>query len=175
VSTNLAARGVAVVGLSSRSWLTSGPDKSLALLTRDSEAALRWYLEHWHKDKIVLLGYSRGAGFQALLYEKLPPDLRDRVIGMGLLGAEHTASFEFHLIDLVKTTNRPTDIAIKPALDRLTGPRLVCVYGTTESDTVCPELDARRASVVRRTGDHHFDRNYPAITNDLLVGFGLAK
>jgi type IV secretory pathway VirJ component len=175
VSNALVARGVAVVGVGSRSWLTSGKDKQLDDLVRDSEAMLRWYLAHWHKERILLLGYSRGAGFQSLLYERLPADLRERVVGVGLLGAEHTASFEFHLLDLVKTTARPTDIAIKPALDRLTGAKVVCVYGATESDTVCPELDARRTTGVRRAGDHHFDRDYPAIANDLLSGFGIAK
>lgn len=163
VSAALAARGVAVVGVGSRSWLTSGNDKSITDLTRDSDALLRWYLAHWHKERILLVGFSRGAGFSALLYERLPPDLRDRVDGIALLGAEHTASFEFHLIDLVKNVSRPSDILVKPYLERLAGPKVLCVYGTTEQDTVCPELDPKRFLLDRRVGDHHFDKNYDAI------------
>jgi cellulose synthase/poly-beta-1,6-N-acetylglucosamine synthase-like glycosyltransferase/peptidoglycan/xylan/chitin deacetylase (PgdA/CDA1 family)/spore germination protein YaaH len=163
VSNALAVRGVAVVGVGSRAWLTSGSDKSVADLTRDSEALLRWYLAHWHKERILLVGFSRGAGFSALLYERLPADLRERVDGIALLGAEHTASFEFHLIDLVKNVSRPSDILVKPYLDRITTTRILCVYGSTESDTVCPELDPKRVQLDRREGDHHFDKNYDAI------------
>lgn len=167
VSKALATKGVSVVGVGSRSWMTSGNDKSIADLSRDSEALLRYYLAKWHKDRILLVGYSRGAGFSALLYERLPPDLRARVDGIALLGAEHAASFEFHLIDLVKTVNRPTDISIKPYLERISGPKLLCVYGTTETDTVCPELSGSHVILNKREGDHHFDRNYEAIATQI--------
>ena len=168
VSTVLAARGVAVVGVGARAWLTDGPQKTPDALLRDSEAMLRWYLEHWHRDRILLIGYSRGAGFQALLYERLPADLRSRVDGVVLLGMEHTASFEFHLLDLVKTVNRASDIPVKPYIDRIAGTKVVCIYGSTESDTVCPQLDPARVTLVKREGDHHFDRNYPAIANTVM-------
>lgn len=130
---------------------------------------LRHYLAAWQRDRILLIGYSRGAGFSALLAEQLPPDLRAKVIGVALLGMEHTASFEFHLLDLVRTVSRPTDILVKPFIERITWTPVLCIYGKTEDDTVCPELDATRAHILPRDGDHHFDRNYPQIAHDILT------
>lgn len=170
VAAAFASHGIAVVGLGSRTWLTSGGRRTLDDLTRDSEAVLRWYLMHWKRDRILLVGYSRGAGFQALLYERLPADLRAQVTGIALLGAEHDASFEFHLMDLVRTVHRPTDIPIAPALARIAGTPLVCVYGRDETDTVCPALDASRATIIARDGSHHFDGDWAAIADAILQG-----
>ncbi|HEY0930416.1 MAG TPA: AcvB/VirJ family lysyl-phosphatidylglycerol hydrolase [Gemmatimonas sp.] len=168
VSQEFVRQGVAVVGLNSRSWLTSATRTSDSL-NHDSVQLLRHYMAAWHRDRILLVGYSRGAGFAALLAEQLPPDLRSKVIGVALLGMEHTASFEFHLMDLVRTVNRPSDIAVKPFIELISMAPVLCVYGTTEDDTVCPELDATRVHILRRDGDHHFDRNYPQLARDLLA------
>lgn len=168
VSKEFVKQGVAVAGINSRAWLTSAtrtPDS----LTYDSAALLRHYMARWQRDRILLVGYSRGAGFAAMLAEQLPADLRTRVEGVVLLGMEHTASFEFHLMDLVRTVNRPTDILVKPYIERIVNAPVVCVYGTTEGDTVCPELDAKRIHLIKRDGDHHFDRDYTALARDVLA------
>ena len=41
-------------------------------------------------------------------------------------------------------------------------------FSTEAIEAICPELDAERTTIVSRTGDHHFDRNYPAIAQDIL-------
>lgn len=167
VSKELAANGIAVVGINSRAWLDRGtrtPDD----VARDSERILRTYLSRWSRSKVLLLGYSRGAGFMPFIVNRLPADLRERVQLVALMGAEHSASFEFHLMDLIRHNPRPTDLPVLPELMRGGGTHYFCLYGTTESDTICPQLDASRVTVVARTGDHHFDRNYPAIARDVL-------
>ena len=167
VSKELAANGIAVVGINARIWLERGkrtPDDA----ARDTERLLRAYLTQWSRSKVILLGYSRGAGFMPFIVNRLPADLRERVELVGLLGAEPAASFEFHLMDLIRDNPRPTDIPVMPELQRSRGPRYFCLYGTTEQATICPKLDSSRVTVVMRTGDHHFDRNYPAIGQDIL-------
>ena len=167
ISKELAANGVAVVGVNARAWMERGrrtPDD----LARDTERLLRTYLAQWSRTRVVLLGYSRGAGFMPFIVNRLPPDLRERVTLVGLLGAEHSASFEFHLLDLVRTSKRATDIAVLPELKQSAGMHYFCLYGKREEDTICPELDPGHTTVVSREGDHHFDRNYPAIAQDIL-------
>ena len=167
ISKELAANGVAVVGVNARAWMEHGkrtPDD----VARDTERMLRIYLAQWSRTRVVLLGYSRGAGFIPFIVNRLPADLRERVTLVGLLGAEHSASFEFHLLDLVRTKKRATDIAMLPELKRSTGAHYFCLYGKREEDTICPELDPARTTIVSREGDHHFDRNYPAIAQDIL-------
>jgi peptidoglycan-N-acetylglucosamine deacetylase len=167
VSRELAANGVAVIGINSRSWMENGtrtPDDA----ARDTERVLRDYLARWSRSKVLLLGYSRGAGFVPFIANRLPADLRDRVQLVGMLGAEPSASFEFHLMDLVRDNPRATDVPVMPELQRGRGFHYFCLYGTTEKATICPQLDSARVRVVAREGDHHFDRNYPAIAQDIL-------
>lgn len=174
VSKELSANGVAVIGINSRAWMEQGK-RSPDDVARDTERLLRTYLTRWSRSRIMLLGYSRGAGFVPFIVNRLPPDLRARVQLVGMLGAEHAASFEFHLLDLLKTTSRASDLAVLPEIQRSAGVRYFCLYGTTENDTVCPQLDATRATVVAREGDHHFDRNYPAIAKDILGALAATK
>ncbi len=167
VSTELAANGVAVVGVNSRVWLERGK-RSPDDLARDTERILRAYLAQWSRSRVILLGYSRGAGFMPFIVNRLPADLRERVQLVALLGAEPAASLEFHMMDLIRDTSRPTDLPVMPELQRSTGVRYFCLYGTSERSTICPQLDTTRVKVVVRSGDHHFDRNYPAIAQDIL-------
>jgi type IV secretory pathway VirJ component len=167
ISKELAANGVAVVGVNARSWMergNRGPDD----VARDTERLLRTYLARWSRTRIILLGYSRGSGFLPFIVNRLPADLRERVELVGLLGAEHAASFEFHLMDLLRNSKRSTDVAVVPELQKSGNARYLCLYGTREEDTICPQLDSTRVHVVKRIGDHHFDRNYPAIAQDIL-------
>ncbi|MBL0940441.1 MAG: hypothetical protein IBJ03_16220 [Gemmatimonadaceae bacterium] len=173
VSGTLADHGIAVIGIDSRAWLTArarDPDAAAATTTM----LLRHYLTLWHKSRIVLVGYSRGAGFLPFIATRLDPDLRHATEALALLGIEHTASFEFHLLDLIRSTPRPTDIAVLPELSRVTVPRVICVYGTQEEDTICPGLSD--ASVVRHAiaGDHHFDRDYRGLGKYLVLQIGQA-
>ena len=167
VSKELSANNVAVVGVNSRTWMERvkrTPDD----VAKDTERILREYLARWSRSRIVLIGYSRGAGFLPFIVNRLPDELRKRVELVALLGAEHSASFEFHLLDLVRTTARITDQLVIPEMQRSTGLRYFCLYGTTEEDTICPSLDPAKVVIVARDGDHHFDRNYPAIARDIL-------
>jgi len=167
VSKELAANNVAVIGVNSRGWLqsaTRSPDD----VARDTERILREYLTRWSRSRIVLIGYSRGAGFVPFVVNRLPEDLRKRVELVALLGAEHSASFEFHLMDLVRNNVRKTDLPVMPEIQRSGDQRYFCLYGTTEDDTICPSLDPAKTRIVSRVGDHHFDRNFPAIARDIL-------
>ncbi len=165
---HLAQRGVAVVGVNSRSWLTSGTrtpdDAGIA-----TAALIRHYLATWGRDRVLLIGYSRGAGFVPFIYNRLPAALRARVELVGMLGMEPTASFEFHLVDLVRTVSRPTDLPALRELDRILHTSLLCMYGQQEAGSLCPALDVHRYTVRERPGDHHFDRDYGAIAEQILA------
>lgn len=165
---HLAQRGVAVVGINSRSWLTSGtrtPQDAGAV----TAALIRHYAAAWGRDRVLLIGYSRGAGFAPFIFNRLPTELQARVDLVAMLGMEPTASFEFHLLDLVRTVNRPTDLPARPELDRIQHTAMLCMYGQHEAGTLCPSLDTSRYTVRERPGDHHFDRDYVAIADQILA------
>jgi type IV secretory pathway VirJ component len=167
VARDLADSGIAVVGINSRRWLGGSP-RSPEEAAHDTERLLRDYLARWHRDRVVLIGYSRGAGFLPFVVSRLPADLRARIDLVAMLGAEHATSFEFHLTDLVMSTPRRTDLPALPEIARSPDLHWFCLYGTREGDTICPSMDRAKTTVVARVGDHHFDRDYAGIAGDIL-------
>lgn len=161
----LVQRGVPVVGLESRRWLSRPrtPDELVA----DLEPALRHYLRAWGAEGILVVGYSRGADFAPFLVNGLPQDLRARIRGVALFSPTRMASFEFHLLDLVKYTPRASDLPAIPEVDALAPTPVLCVYGKQDEDTLCPELPPGLAEVVSADAGHRLHR--PGYMADLVL------
>jgi type IV secretory pathway VirJ component len=108
-----------------------------------------------------------GETFAAEGVTRLPDDLRGRVQVVALLGPSHQASFEFHFADLLgggKTRGQPT----LPEIRGLRGLRLLCVYGTDETDSACRDLPPDLASVAAMPGGHHFGGAYREVARWIL-------
>jgi len=166
IAGRLAARGVAVVGLNSLKyfWTRRSPDGA----ARDLERILRHYLATWHKQKIILIGYSRGADVLPFMADRLPKELRSRIALIVLMGSTLAASFEFHLIDWLWVVPRPRDLPILPEVDKLRGMNILCVYGEDEKDPLCKKLAPGQATVLALPGGHHFGGHYDEIARRIL-------
>jgi type IV secretory pathway VirJ component len=170
IGETLAADGIPVVGLNSLQyfWKARTPDQTGADLTR----LLRHYLQAWGASRALLIGYSRGADVLPFMVTRLPADLRGRVELVALLGPSRVAGFEFHFVDLLGGGNsgdRPT----LPEILRLRGSKLLCVYGTGETDSACRELPSDLgATMVAMPGGHHFDGAYQEVARRILQAAG---
>lgn len=80
----LVTQGVPVVGLNSLQyfWTRRTPDGA----AKDLERILRYYLAAWHRDQVLLIGYSRGADVLPFMAHRLPDDLRARVRIVAIMG-----------------------------------------------------------------------------------------
>jgi type IV secretory pathway VirJ component len=156
----LADQGISVVGVRSATYLCRGrgPDEVAA----DLERVLRTYLARWGRQRIVVVGYSRGADMAPFLASRLPPDLRARLRLVALLSPAEKAALEFHWIDLLRSVSRPHDIPLLPEVRRLAGTPVLCVYGRTEEGALCPVAPRGLMKVVARPGGH-------ATTNHALL------
>lgn len=167
----LAAHGLGVVTLNSRAYLSSTrtPQQAADDVGRLSRAALAW----WHADSLVIVGYSRGADFAPFVVNRFAADLRSRTSAMAMFGLAPMASFEFHLMDLVKDTPRETDLPVEPELLRLRGLPMLCVFGKDEAVSACRDAPGGLMRVDARNGAHHFDGNLDALVNAVLALLGL--
>lgn len=120
---------------------------------------LRHYMQAWGRDRVALVGYSRGADLLRFVAGRLPADLRGRLSLVAMLGLVKTASFEFHWSDFLRDSARPTDLAVAPELERLRGTRTLCAYGSGERDSLCRAAYPERVTRVERRGAHHFDND----------------
>lgn len=155
IGEGLSDAGIGVVGFNSRAWLSPAktPDQSAAAVVR----ALRAGMAKYNADSIVIVGYSRGADMAPFVANRLPADLRAVLGGIAMFGIAENASFEFHMLDMVKDTKRDSDIPIMPELLKLKGVPMTCVYGSDEKDSGCRGAPESLMHVEMRDGGHHFD------------------
>jgi type IV secretory pathway VirJ component len=149
----LAQRGVAVVGLNSARYLELArtPDQAASDLAR----ILGHFLEAWHRERVVLVGYSRGADLFPFMVSRLPADLRDKIALTALLGPGQWASFEFSPLDLVRSHARPDAFPVQPEVAKLRGSPILCLYGSNDHGAICPALaDAGLARAIEHPGGH---------------------
>lgn len=165
LAASFAARGIPVVGWNSLRyfWSARTPDGAAA----DLDRILRHYLTAWGKSRALLVGYSFGADVLPFLASRLPPDTRAKVAGVGLLGLDTHATFEFHVADWLAASGDhryPTE----PEVGRLQGLRVACLEGKDESGSACRSLPSW-VRVITLPGGHHFDGDYVHLGAQLLA------
>jgi type IV secretory pathway VirJ component len=163
----LADSGVAVVGLDIPSYLRvkRTPDEAAADMAR----LLHHYLATWHKDRVILIGYSHGADIAPFVVSRLPEELRRRVGLVAMLGLEPRANFEFHFADIVTAMSHEGDLPVLPEVEKLRGTPLLCVQGVGETHSLCSSLPPSLARVESRPGGHRIPRREGLATADLIL------
>ncbi len=148
----IADKGIPVVGFDTPSYVstTRTPDGAAADLSR----LLERYLAAWHKERVLLIGYSHGANLLPFMISRLSPELRHRIVLVAFLGLEDRASFQFHPVDVVLTISHPGDLPVLPEVQKLRGMPLLCVRGTSERNSLCSRLDTTLTRLDTHTGGH---------------------
>ncbi|MEO8217068.1 MAG: AcvB/VirJ family lysyl-phosphatidylglycerol hydrolase [Acidobacteriota bacterium] len=163
IATSLASKGMAVVGVNSLQyfWKARTPDGA----SHDLERLLRYYLQSWGSERIILVGYSRGADVLPFLITRLPPDLLARVRLIALLGPGTRVQFEFHVSDWLSDSGSGMPIA--PELEKLRGRRMDCFFGIEEKDSLCKVVDDRLVKKIELRGKHHFGGDYTFLADSI--------
>ena len=164
----LARGGVAVVAMDTRAYLRAA-HRTPESAARDVAEILARYAALWHRDRLLLVGYSRGADLAPFIVSRFPAELRARLALVALVGFTDHASFDFHWQDLLHDTRRSTDLRTRPELDRMAGTRILCVYGADEGDSLCPSLDGSAVRVARIPGGHVLDTSTGAAAGALVL------
>lgn len=139
---SLAADGHRVVIWNSLRYYLSrkDPARAAADLSRIVEA-----LRDRGSDRIYVIGYSYGAGVLPFLVNRLPPEDRDRIVGVGLLAYPGSAEFRFSPVGWF---GRLTDDA-RPALPEVEGldVPVLCAAGESDPTRDCRALAAAGARI----------------------------
>jgi type IV secretory pathway VirJ component len=165
VAAALSAKGIPVVGLDSLRyyWTARTPDGVAA----DTDRLIRYYLGHFGKQRVLLIGYSQGADVLPFAVNRLPEATRARVALTAVMGMSEHALFEFHLSGWISDDN--SGPATLPEINQIKGMPVLCIYGADESDSLCPKLDAKKFDVVKFKGGHHFDGDYAGLARQILA------
>ena len=165
VAAALSAKGIPVVGLDSLRyyWTARTPDG----LAADTDRIIRYYLAHFHKQRVLLIGYSQGADVLPFAVNRLPETTRARVALSAVMGMSEHALFEFHVSSWISDSG--SGPATLPEINRIAGMPVLCIYGADESDSLCPKLDPKRFNIVKLKGGHHFDGDYANLARQILA------
>ncbi len=165
VAAALSARGIPVVGLDSlRYYWTARTPSGLAA---DTDRMIRYYLAHFGKQRVLLIGYSQGADVLPFAVNRLPASTRAHVALTAVMGMSEHALFEFHVSSWISDSN--SGPATLPEINRITGMPVLCIYGADENDSLCPKLDPKKFIIVKLKGGHHFDGNYANLARQILA------
>jgi type IV secretory pathway VirJ component len=162
----LAPRGIPVVGLDALRyfWTRRTPDGA----ARDLARIVEHYQAAWQKRRVLLIGYSLGADVLPFLATRLPPALMERTAAIALLGPGHHTAFEFHVTEWLPGGAHNAPYAVLPEVQKLTGTKILCLYGADDTDTICPALDPKAFEVVELPGGHHFGGDYARLATIIL-------
>lgn len=167
IGRELARAGIPAVGWNSLRYYWRGrtPDEAAADLRR----ILDTYGAAWHKRRFLLVGYSFGADALPFLVNRLPPEVRSRIVGVSLVAIGRDAAFRFHPSDWVRW-RRPTRFRTVPEVRRLAGFPVTCIYGVRDGVTQvsCPQLRGTGIGVFALPGGHHFDGAYSRVARLVL-------
>lgn len=164
VAATLAQRGIPVVGLDSLRYFWS--ERTPQSTATDVDRILSYYSSKWSKRRVLLIGYSQGADVLPFVINRLRPQTRAQVQLVALLGPGHNAEFEFHLSDWLGSAER--GLPIRPEIERISGPRVLCIYGAAEADALCPTLPKNHVQILKLSGGHHFDGDYQHLATLLI-------
>jgi type IV secretory pathway VirJ component len=165
VAAALTAEGIPVVGLDSLRYYWTA--RTPAGLAADTDRIIRYYLAHFDKQRVLLIGYSQGADVLPFAVNRLPAATRGRVALAAVMGMSEHALFEFHLTSWVSDDN--SGPATLPEINRIAGMPVLCIYGADESDSLCPKLDPKKFIIVKLKGGHHFDGDYAGLARQILA------
>ncbi len=159
VTAELRSRGVDVVGLNTRPYLSK--KKEPAEIAFDVARIARHYMKAWNRPRLALVGYSRGADLMPFAVSGMAADVRDRIVLLAMLGISTRTGFEFHFEDILFEVKRASDRFTLPVLALLRGMKMMCVYGAKEPDSACRDAPAGLfARKVELPGGHHYDDNF---------------
>jgi type IV secretory pathway VirJ component len=154
-----------VVGLNALQyfWTKRTPETA----SRDLGAIIDGYLHQWHKSRVLLVGYSRGADVLPAMVNRLPAEMQAKIRLIALLGPSPKVEFEFHVADWMR--NASNGMLVKPEVDKLASQRILCLAGEDDRDSLCPQLVGRpRIDIVTLKGAHHFDGAYDRLGHIII-------
>ncbi|MCC6930701.1 MAG: hypothetical protein IT359_17055 [Gemmatimonadaceae bacterium] len=163
VADALVARGASVVGLNMRAYLSTR--RTPVDAAHDVGCVANHYLAAWHRTRLVVLGYSRGADIVPFVVARWPDALRRKVDMVALVSMSTSANFQFHFIDMVRDVKRDDDVPVAPEVTQLRGLTVICVYGDGDKDTGCTKVDTTIARPYVRRGGHRLTDGFDAIAS----------
>lgn len=145
-------------------WKQRDPEQCAQDLGRIIET----YRHKWGAHKVMLIGFSFGADVLPALYNRLAPNDRAAVVQISLLGFAASADFEVTVAGWLQQHRNDAQPTL-PEVRRIAPRLLQCFYGEDDDESACTRIGTD-VELIRTTGSHHFDGDYPALARRIMQG-----
>jgi type IV secretory pathway VirJ component len=162
----LNANGVSVVGLVAPDYFAER--KTANESARALHTLIESYTQRWHRSRVILIGYSRGAGVLPFMVSRLPRADRSRISVIGLLGLDPAIDFHYTPKVLLWQADDDLFVPVTPELNKIRDTHVLCVAGRDDKDSMCRTLAPATAATFFVPGGHHFGGNYRMIVKRIL-------
>ncbi len=159
IAAGLAQRGLPVVGVDALHyfWRTRSADQAAADLAATIADACR----RWGRSRVILAGYSFGAGALPLVAAHLPPDAWARVQMIALIAPGAHGELVLRPRSWFNIPG-PQAAPLADALRALSAVRVLCIYAVDDHSAACPRLPPPVA-LRPLSGGHHFKGQTDAV------------
>ncbi|MFT3730508.1 MAG: AcvB/VirJ family lysyl-phosphatidylglycerol hydrolase [Hyphomicrobium sp.] len=164
----LSEHNISVIGLDSLRYFWGKKDPQT--IADDLERIARHYGDAWHIQDVSLIGYSFGAATIPMVWAKLDPDLQRRIKMIVMMAPEPVGRFEMSMSGWLGI-HSSDDISLRPFLAELPKDKVTCIFSAEEKndgDTGCTLPELKSATLIERTGGHHFGGEYLDIAKLIL-------
>ncbi len=166
IAEGLNATNIPTVGWNSKEyyWTRRTPDEA----AKDLAALLARFRREWNRERVVLVGYSRGADVLPFLVNRLSDADRQSIDLIALLGPAQNTDFEIHWGDYLGEATSKNPLSVPPEIMKLKGMPLLVLYGADDQDSCGAALSRELGDIRALPGGHHFDRDYSQLVQPLL-------
>jgi len=166
ITRRLNERDVPVVGFLTPSYFSKRKTQEESACAL--EQVIRDAMAKYESDRVILIGFSRGADILPFMVSGLSSDVRAKIRVVALLGLEPSIDFHYHASWIPFFHWHEQQFPVLPEAEKMRDLRVLCVYGEREKDSVCPAI-ASWANVIREKGGHHFAGDYRKVADAILT------
>jgi type IV secretory pathway VirJ component len=161
IADKLAVEGIPTIGLDSKKyfWKRRTPEQT----AEDMTMSLIYYSKVWEKERFILIGYSLGAEIVPFIINRLPPDMKTKIISSVLLSPDITTDFEIHISNMLGMGNRNNTYNVADEIRTMQPVPTLIIFGSGEKTEVPDLMSGQGVTIKKIPGDHHYKFDVPLI------------
>jgi type IV secretory pathway VirJ component len=161
IADHLADQGIPTLGLDSKKyfWNRKTPEETAS----DMVKVLSYYSKVLGKERLLLIGYSLGAEIVPFIVNRLPAEMKSKVVSSVLLSPDTNTDFEIHISNMMGMGNRQNTYNVIDEIIKMQASPTLIIFGEGEKSKVPGLLTGTTVKISMIPGDHHYKFNLPLI------------
>ena len=162
---NLASYGIPTLGLDSKKylWNRRTPEETAG----DIAMALSYYSKKWGRDQFLLIGYSLGAEILPFIINRLPDEMRLKIVSTVLLSPAVNTDFEIHISNMLGMGSYENSYNVPGEIIKMKAVPTLCIFGEDEKSGYPELLKRTQVKIDFIPGDHHYKYNWSLLVQTM--------